>query len=605
MLGWAFLFACYLTNNSFEWMTIHGAFKLVAIVFVQLIIFLKFGLYRAVLRYASIDFLMAVLKGGIASTLGMLFVLYIAGVHLDPRTLIIDWLLTVLFVGGSRFCVRYYQEFIVRYRKGRRVLIYGAGDLGVMVLRQLKQNNILSYVPVGFIDDNVGKSKKVIHSKPVLGGRDDLDNIISKYSIDEVVIAISNLSGEALRRLVKDCRNRNVMCRIVPSFTKVLEMEPIVRDIEISDLLRRSPRDLDLETISQFLRERTILITGAAGSIGSELVRQCMRHNPKEIIAVDQSEEGLYHLQEEFCNEKGIKCVLADVISTDSIYKIFDSYRPNIVFHAAAYKHVPMLERNAPQAVINNIGGTRVVATASDKYGVEKFVLISTDKAVRPSSVMGATKRVCELFIQNFNKQSRTEFVAVRFGNVLGSSGSVVPKFIDQIRSGGPVTVTHPETTRYFMLTSEAVQLVLQAATIGNNGNIFILDMGSPVKIVEMAEDLIYLMGKKPHKEVEIKFTGLRPGEKIHEELFSEEIDHGTQYENITVAKAMLMNGQELDSRLDELVNLSIMGDTKSVLKLLNYVVKNSTPEVGRLDKPSSLKESEGVLEKSMCVTVN
>jgi FlaA1/EpsC-like NDP-sugar epimerase len=351
----------------------------------------------------------------------------------------------------------------------------------------------------------------------------------------------------------------------------------MVRDLEIADLLRRSPRDLDMETIDKFIEGKRVLITGAAGSIGSELVRQCMKHDPDEVIALDQSENGLYNLKEEVGCEGRIKYILGDVTVRDNLEPVFESYRPQIIFHAAAYKHVPMLENNVLQAVINNIEGTRVVADMSDKFNVEKFVQISTDKAVRPSSVMGATKRVCELFIQNFNRISETEFVAVRFGNVLGSSGSVIPKFIDQIRDGGPVTVTHPETTRYFMLVSEAVQLVLQAAAIGDGGNIFILDMGSPVKITEMAEDLIYLMGREPYKDIEIEFTGLRPGEKIYEELFSEEIDSRTKYENITVAKATIIKWDAMVDKLDELIMRARSGDSREAIKFLSHLVSNGS----------------------------
>lgn len=542
-------------------------------VIVNIIVFVRTGLYRAILKYASVDSLVAVIKAVTLGNLGTFLFLYIIRIHLPTRILIINWLLTVFLVGGSRFIVRYYLEFVLRYRRGHRVLIYGAGDLGVIAMRQLKQDKSLSCVPVGFIDDDIRKGNNLIHSIQVLGTWRDLDKILSKVSASEVVVAVSGIEGEKLRKVVKDCRQRNLRCRIIPSFTEVFKMKQMIREVEVADLLRRGQRDLNGDVVDRFIEGKKVLITGAAGSIGSELVRQCLKHNPSEIIAIDQSEEGIYHLQEELDYDDCVKYILADVASADNIKRIFELNRPHIVFHAAAYKHVHVLESNVTQAVINNIEGTRVVATAADKCGVEKFVLISTDKAVKPSSVMGATKRVCELFIQNFKGKGETEFVAVRFGNVLGSSGSVIPKFIEQIHAGGPVTVTHPDATRYFMLVSEAVQLVLQAASIGDGGSIFILDMGSPVKIVEMAEDLIYLMGRKPYEDIAIKFTNLRPGEKINEELFSEEIDSRTRYENITVAKATLLDWEWFREKLDHLIFNAREGCEKVVVDQLNHLV--------------------------------
>lgn len=573
--------ACILSDETVSLFTSEWfAMALVAVV-IKILIFVRIGLYRAVLRYASVEFLVAVLKAVTIGSFAMQIVLYLIGINPTPRILIVDWLLTIFFVGGSRFIVRYYQEFIARYRKGRKVLIYGAGDLGAMAMRLLKQDKYLNYQPVGFLDDDVKKGRSIIHNVSVLGGWNDLDKIVSRIAIKEIVVAISGISGEKLREIVKECRQRNLMCRIVPNFSKAFELGPMVRDVEIEDLLRRSPRDLDNAVVDKFITGKKVLITGAAGSIGSELVTQCLKHNPSIVIALDQSENGLYTLREEMGLEDRMRYVLADVESTEDIEKVFTSTRPDIVFHAAAYKHVPLLEENVVQAVINNIGGTKNVALMSDKFGVEKFVLISTDKAVKPSSIMGATKRVCELFIQNFNSCSSTEYAAVRFGNVLGSSGSVIPKFIKQIRSGGPVTVTHPDATRYFMLTSEAVQLVLQAASIGNGGSVFILDMGSPVKIVEMAEDLIYLMGREPYKDIEIKFSGLRPGEKITEELISEEIDARTQYQNITVAKGTLLDWNTFEGMLNSLINNAKTGNEHASIDALQKIVKAGCPDIG------------------------
>ncbi|TAN39684.1 MAG: polysaccharide biosynthesis protein, partial [Nitrospirae bacterium] len=335
------------------------------------------------------------------------------------------------------------------------------------------------YSPVGFIDDNSTKRGAIIQGVRVLGTVGDIESVAETENVEEVVIAIAGIDGEKLRMLVKRCRQRGIVCRILPSFSRLLEMDHEMRDIELSDLMRRAPKDLDIAEIQKYVCGKNVLVTGAAGSIGSEIVRQCLRFSPNVIAAVDQSEFGLYSLKEELGHES-VKYVLGDVKQEEFVDCLMKCHRPDIIFHAAAYKHVPLLEENVSEAIRNNIGCTKIMAFAADKYNVKSFVLISTDKAVKPSSIMGATKRICELLIQNFNRLSNTEFVAVRFGNVLGSSGSVVPKFMQQIKSGKPVTVTHPDATRYFMLIDEAVQLVLQAAAIGRGGEIFILDMGMP-----------------------------------------------------------------------------------------------------------------------------
>ncbi|MBI2091969.1 MAG: polysaccharide biosynthesis protein [Deltaproteobacteria bacterium] len=386
----------------------------------------------------------------------------------------------------------------------------------------------------------------------------DLEDIVDNYKVEEVIIAIAEINGERLREVVKRCRKKNIVCRIIPCFSRLLEMNSNVRNVEPADLMRRLPRDLDLDKIKDYLHGKSILISGAAGSIGSELVKQVLRYEPKIVIAFDQSEFGLYSLRESL-GDSGIKYVLGDVANKDYVENVFEMEKLDIVFHAAAYKHVPLLESNNAEAIRNNVGGTKVLAETSDKYGVKSFILISTDKAVKPSSIMGATKRACELVVQGFSSFSKTRFVAVRFGNVLGSSGSVVPKFLDQIMRGGPVTVTHPEATRYFMLIDEAVQLVLQAAAIGNGGEIFILNMGKPVKISEMAEDLIFLMGRQPHKDIKIEYIGLRDGEKVHEELLNEETEEKTRFEDITIGKTKVPEWEWFNSRIDHI--LKFYGD--------------------------------------------
>jgi FlaA1/EpsC-like NDP-sugar epimerase len=576
LLNVAFISSCYLIDGSTPF-TLSRQIILFFAVFVQLLVFLRLGLYRAVLRYASVDFLVTILKTITIASVSLILCFYVAQIHIPPSVIFINWLLSIFLIGGSRFVVRYYYDIKERYRFGKRVLIYGAGDMGVLAVRQLTLNKAMLYTPVGFIDDDKTKHGSVIHGIRVLGVPTDLEDIIERYRVEEVVVAISKLTGEKLQEVVKRCRQKNIVCRIIPCFSRILEMEPNIRSVELADLMRRSPRDLDNEAIKKHLEQKTIMITGAAGSIGSELVRQCLKYNPKRVLALDQSEHGLYLLSEEL-NNSNVVYELCNVTYKNRLESIFSRYHPEIIFHAAAYKHVPMLEFNSAEAVRNNIGSTKELCELANKYNVKNFVLISTDKAVRPSSIMGATKRVCELVVQNFDTRSKTEFIAVRFGNVLGSSGSVIPKFMEQIKNGGHVTVTHPDATRYFMLIDEAVQLVLQAAAIGSGGEIFILDMGKPVRIVDMAEDLIYLMGRQPHEDIKIEYTGLRPGEKIHEELFSDEIERKTRFSEITIGRPKVVDWEWLEKNVDELLARVSNGGSESALDIID-IMKTLVPE--------------------------
>lgn len=542
----------------------------------QVILFIRLGLYRAILRYASVDFLITVLKAVSIATGGLIIGFYLAQVNFTSKTLFVYWVLTIFLIGGSRFIVRYYFELVQRYHKGDNVLIYGAGDLGSLALRQLKLNKAVAYSPVGFIDDDPAKTGKVMHGIYVLGTSNDIEEIIDRKHVVDIVVAIADIDGDKLREVVKRCRNKNIACRIIPGYSRLVEIEHDLRSIELADLMRRTPRDLDKAAIREHLKDKRIMVTGAAGSIGKELVKQCFEYDPEIVLALDRSECGLYQLQEEL-KTKRIEYVLADTADISRIDKIFDQKKPDIVFHAAAYKHVPLLESNPIEAIKNNISSTRNLCVLADKYKVNSFVMISTDKAVKPSSIMGATKRVCELIVQNFIGSGSTKFVSVRFGNVLGSSGSVVPKFIEQIRGGGPVTVTHPEATRYFMLIDEAVQLVLQAATIGKGGEIFILDMGKPVRILDMAEDLIYLMGRQPHKDIKIEFNGLRPGEKIYEELFSEEIEFKTKFKGITVGRPKVVDWQWLESNIRDMLEKCSNSTVNSAIAIMKTLVPEGT----------------------------
>lgn len=578
MLGISFVLSCYISSYTLSLLGIKWFAILPAVILVQLIVFFRFGLYKAILRYASVDSIITILKAVTTSAAVFILGLYLIQTQLPIKVLLVHWILTICFVGGSRFVVRYYFELKQRFQSGRRVLIYGAGDMGSLALRQLLLNKAVLYSPVGFIDDDEKKTGSVIRGVKVLGTIENLENILEQFKVEEVVISIAEIGGDNLRAVVKRCKEKGLVCRIIPCFSRLVEMEPDIRNVELADLMRRTPRDLDTDVISKYLQGKVILITGAAGSIGSEIVRQCRIYNPKTIIALDQSEYGLYSLSEEL-GENGVKYILCDATNFSNLENIFKNFRPEIVFHAAAYKHVPLLEDNPVEAVRNNVLSTKNLCELSDMCGTKSFVMISTDKAVRPSSIMGATKRICELIVQNFDKRSETEFVSVRFGNVLGSSGSVVPKFVDQIRKGGPVTVTHKDTTRYFMLIDESVQLVLQAAAIGKGGEIFILDMGKPVRIADMAEDLIYLMGRQPYKDVNIEFSGMRPGEKIHEELFNDEMEEPTKFRGITVGKPKILEWKWLNENVNNLLNFSKVGNSDAVMSVMKELIRDGTFE--------------------------
>jgi FlaA1/EpsC-like NDP-sugar epimerase len=540
----------------------------VVLISVRLAMLFLFRFYQASLRHAGIDVMLTVVKTMSLSTLVFAFGMFISQETISPEFLVVDWLLATSFIGGHRFFVRFYFDRRQATRNGKRVLIYGAGDMGFLALRQLR----MVCTPMGFIDDDALKLGQVLQGIRVLGPIQRLEEILTRHQVEEIIIAIADIPGDALRDVVKRCRNRNVICRILPCFSQMLQMEPTLRNVELSDLIRRAPKDLDKSKIKSYLFGKTVLVTGAAGSVGSELVRQSLKFGPAKIIAFDQSESGLYALSEELGAERVSYC-LGDACHYETVNDVFEKHSPTIVFHAAAYKHVPMLEVNALEAIRNNVGSTKTIAEVADRHKVESCVLISTDKAVKPSCVMGSTKRICELLIQNYNRFSCTNFMVVRFGNVLGSSGSVIPKFVEQIRAGGPVTVTHPDAARFFMLTSEAVQLVLQSSAIGEGGEIFILDMGEQVKIVEMAEDLIYLLGYKPHRDIQIVFEGLRPGEKIIEELFHEEIEKRTEFKDITVGRSVLLDWQWFEVRLEEMLRRCANGEEKAGLDIVQELV--------------------------------
>ncbi len=539
---------------------------------VKLIFFVKFGLYNAILKFAGMPLAATMIKAITAAQVLLIAASHILSSQSIPIGFFIaDFLITAFLVGLVRFAPRYFSE-AGKSVGSKRVLIYGAGELGVSVAEKLIRSSN-EYRLLGFLDDRDSKIGKRIHNLPVYGSRQDVSAIVAKLKVSEVIVAIASITGQNLRQIARECHRNGVICRIVPSFPDMMKKDVSVKNIDIKDLLKRKPNDLDEVMIKKFIKDRAMLITGAGGSIGAEMARQCIKYGARKLVLVDQSEYNLYSLQEELESSNiSIRYCLSDVLCKESLEKIFSEERPSIVFHAAAYKHVPIVEDNVFTGVKNNVQGTINVAELAQKYDVEKFVLISTDKAVRPSSVMGASKRVAELYVQNMDPRGSTEFIAVRFGNVLASSGSVIPKFIEQINEGGPVTVTHPDVTRYFMLINEAVQLVLQAASIGHGGEIFILNMGSPIRISEMAEDLIFLAGRQPHKDIKILYTGLRPGEKLYEELLIDETEKKTQYENITIGRAIYLDWGSLKKNiqlLSEAIETHNRGRLLNTLRVL------------------------------------
>jgi len=488
-----------------------------------------------------------------------------------------------LYLFAINFIMYGYQAIVNRVRivKDKTMVIYGAGEAGVKLEQEFKHS---PYKVICFCDDNKKLQRQSINGIPIYS-RDKLKEKYSKDKVDLLVIAIPSLDKSQIRPIYEELQNLFDTIQILPSLDKILSDDSFskqLQDIEVEDLLARHPKDLDKTAIKNFIKNKVILITGAGGSIGSEIVRQCIEFGAKKLILVDHSEYNLYAIEQEILGVSGqglgisLVPVMISVVDKQNVQKVFDTHKPQIVIHAAAYKHVPLCEENIPQAIKNNIIGTKNIIDVACDSGVEKVVFISTDKAVRPTNVMGTTKRICELYAQNKqsevsleNKQcDTTEIVAVRFGNVLGSSGSVIPKFKSQLENGGPITVTHKDITRYFMLIPEACELVLQAGSLAKGGEVFILDMGEPIKIVDLAKKMIELNGKK---DIEIQFTGLRPGEKLYEELLLDESEGTTPYESITVGKATHYDINKLNSDIKRLLELE--NDQKTQLAQLKAIV--------------------------------
>ena len=566
-------------------------FYLPLLLVIRLPLFYFFGLYRRLWRYASVNELIAIagavlLGSGIAGVVILLGLVQLGFIWGFPRSIILlEGLLTFLFVGGMRFSFRVSRRGHARALNeqpgaSQRVLIIGAGDAGALALREMRENPVMRMNPIAFLDDDPKKKGLRINNVPVLGDRAHLPQAVEAHTIDLVVIAMPTAPGRVIREIAEACRRVNVAVKTMPGLYAILSGSvkiSAMREVELEDLLRREPVTIDSAQVGQYLGGTRVLVTGAGGSIGSELCRQVIRFNPARLILFELSEHSLYQIHRELTTHfptLDIAPILGDVREAEKVARVFARERPQVVFHAAAKKHVPLMELNVEEAVACNVFGTRNLIDASRQHGVARFVLISTDKAVNPRSAYGASKRVAELLVRNAAHAHQQAFMVVRFGNVLGSSGSIVPLFKEQIATGGPVTVTDPEIHRYFMTIPEAVSLIFQAAALGKGGEIFVLDMGEPVKISDLARDVIRLSGFEPGRDIEIVYTGLRAGEKMNEELFrASEQRVVTQHQQIFMAQSERGDEAKLQREVADLEALVRAADPDCIRAKLREIV--------------------------------
>ncbi len=555
---------------------------------VQAALYWYYGLYRGIWRFASLPDLQRIFKAVAVGALLTYFILFIwIRLEDEPRSVLV---LYPFVLGGGLSGMRLlYRWFKDRHLKlaakaGKRVLIVGAGRAGELLVRDILKSDKFS--PLGFLDDSKKKKGMDIHGVRVLGDLSQLEHFAEDLEVEEILIAMPSAPKGVLRGIVEQCSRLGLVCRTVPSIQEINEHSSEVgdlRSIRLEDLLGRDPVCLDDQRVKAFIRDQKVLVTGAGGSIGSELCRQLLNYQPEQLIMLDHAEFNLYQIDRELQYHQDYKCcvpILGDIRDETRMRAVFEAYQPDIVFNAAAYKHVPLVEANPVEGIKTNVVATCMLADLAAEYGCEHFVQVSTDKAVNPTNVMGATKRMAEIYCQNLNHRCDTAFITTRFGNVLGSAGSVVPLFQQQIEAGGPVTVTHKDITRYFMTIPEAVSLILQAATMGQGGEIFVLDMGKPVKILDMAEQMIRLAGLVPYKDIDIVFTGLRPGEKLFEELFHhEEPLQGTAHQKILLSGVREVDWDEVQRHLQTIRQASDTQDIPTLIQTLNKLVPEFTPD--------------------------
>jgi FlaA1/EpsC-like NDP-sugar epimerase len=544
-----------------------------------------FKLYNRIWQYASIGELTSITKTVVVSSLVSYLITNVLSKSDIPLSMLIHTAETMLLLlGGSRFIWRVFcDKFGAKKSAGpgapKKALIVGAGSCGTLFAKELKNNENYHSVPFAFVDDDPYKQNLQVYDLPVLGSSKDIPSIVEKYGIDEVIIAMPSVSKAQTTVIINICKTTKARLKIIPHLQEIIMGKTTlnqVRDVQVEDLLGRDPIKTDLDGIANYVENKVVLVTGAGGSIGSELCRQIAPFHPQKLLLLGHGENSIYTIEMEMrrlAPELQLETIIADVKDRTRLEELFKQHHPQVIFHAAAHKHVPLMERNPSEAIKNNVFGTKNVAECADLFQAERFVLISSDKAVNPTSIMGTTKRIAEMFIQSLDKQSQTKFVAVRFGNVLGSRGSVIPRFKEQIQRGGPVTVTHPEMVRYFMTIPEAVQLVIQTGAFAQGGEIFILDMGNPVKIYDLAADLIRLSGFEPHVDMNIEFTGMREGEKLYEELLTnEEGISSTMHDRIFIGKPMNINRTELEFEIRKLEKVLGNGQ-QEIREVLKHMV--------------------------------
>jgi len=567
------------------------------VVAIMLPVFVAFGFYNRWWRYVSTQDMWGAVRGVLSAVIAAFLVFTVLDFHPAkvPRGIwIVDALLLLAFVAGSRLLARTLIERPAAgaiVARGKEVVIVGAGDAAQLIVREMLRNPALGYTPIGLVDDDPRKKNLRLHGIRVLGTIDELRHLLPERRPDELLIAIPSASGEVRERIVDVARREGVPVKTLPSLPELIagdfNLAGQLRPVEVEDLLGREPVEVDIASIADYVKEEVVLVTGAGGSIGAELCRQIARVGPTRLVLVDNGEPALFEIERELVDERDFRAtaaVLADAGNPTKIRQVFEKYRPGVVFHAAAYKHVPLMEANPLEAVRNNTLVTRSVADIAVEFGAKRFVLVSTDKAVNAKTVMGQSKALCEWIVEAWGHRpdTGTRFCGVRFGNVLGSSGSVIPIFRKQMARGGPLTVTHPEMTRYFMTIPEAVQLVIQAGAIGGRGRVYVLDMGEPVRIVDLAETMIKLSGKEPGRDVGIEFVGARPGEKLHEELWSDDETVGpTEHDAIMLVTRPPIDAVWLEEELDHLEQLVQAGETLELVGRLNAIVGAPKREPG------------------------
>ncbi len=588
--------------SSIEYQCLEAVNKLCVFnTLVTIIIFFIFRLYNSLWRYASVREMVNIILSCLISSFVHITSLFVCYRYFTKSYIFVYTMMLIVFVTVIRFSYRMTRHVFSLYSHGdstRSTMIIGAGEAGNMVMNELIMSNMLDARIKCIIDDDKSKHNTYVHGVKVVGGRECILDCVKKYDINEIIIAMPSVPKKTISEIVDICKHTESDLKILPGMYQLVNGEATLdklRNVQIEDLLGRDPVKVDIDSIMNYVLNKVVLITGGGGSIGSELVRQVAANSPKQLIIVDIYENNAYDIQQEIRHdypELDLVVLIASVRNTERMDSIFAKYRPDIVYHAAAHKHVPLMEDSPNEAIKNNVFGTYKTALAADKYGTEKFVLISTDKAVNPTNIMGATKRMCEMIIQSFNKKSNTDFVAVRFGNVLGSNGSVIPLFKKQIEAGGPVTVTHPDIIRYFMTIEEAVSLVLQAGAYAKGGEIFVLDMGQPVKIMDLAKNLIRLSGYKPGEDIEIKITGLRPGEKLYEEmLMSEEGLKKTENSLIHIGRPLEFDEKQFFKELENLYEEAYSESDK-----IKQMVEKIVPTYH--EKPVDKKRDSDILSK-------